>query len=277
MNRWLISNYRMKSLGEQDLDFHSHAQYEVYYFHSGNCKYLIHHTIYDLQPGDIIIMDGLTAHRANPSKYETYERSVIHFSPDWIAPVIEAVQMPEILSPFKEMSNSLLRGEEGEERKIILNCIRKIAHLDHQAQLSWSQGIEIKQKREEIAEIKLLLVTMLVQIFKLSKNKNQKLTMEKSEKDIHVENIARYINEHYQRRITLDDLSNALNISKYYLSRIFKEMTGTTVMDYVMACRLNKVKYELEMNLKKNLSDIATESGFESPAHFSRFFKKTLG
>ncbi|MBS4210191.1 AraC family transcriptional regulator [Bacillus sp. FJAT-50079] len=277
MDDWLISNYRSKTIGEHVLDFHSHEQYEIYYFHGGDCKYLIHHTIYDLQPGDIIIMDGLTAHRANPSTFVPYERSVVHFSPKWIEPIIESLQMPDLLAPFKEMNNSLLRGEEGIEKQTILNCMKEIDRLLRADQSYFLDGGNLKQKREVEAELKLLVVSMVLQIFKLSKLENTKWMMDKSEKDTHVENIAKYINEHYQEKISLDDVANALNLSKFYLSRTFKEITGTTVMDYVMTCRLNQVKYELEMSPKKTLAEVAMDTGFESPAHFSRFFKEKLG
>ncbi|MEK3889197.1 AraC family transcriptional regulator [Bacillus sp. FSL K6-3431] len=277
MDEWLTSNYRMKSLGEQALDFHSHSTFEIYYFHSGDCKYLIHNNIFDLQPGDIIIMDGMTSHRANPSPFETYERSVVQFSPDWIKPVIESLQMPELLSPFQKMNNCLLRGQEETERKNILSYLKEIDHLTHDDNSYVWEGNERQQKREVEVEIKVLLVSILVQTFKLSKKENQTLTMHKSEKDIHVERVVQYINHNFKDKITLDEISFEMNISKFYLSRLFKEVTGTTIMDYVMACRLNQAKYELEMNQGKTLSEVAVESGFESPAHFSRFFKQKLG
>ncbi|MCJ7842573.1 AraC family transcriptional regulator [Lederbergia sp. NSJ-179] len=270
MEKWLRPDYRMKSLGEQDFAFHSHAQYEIYFFHRGDCKYLIHHSIYELQPGDIIIMDGLTAHRANPSKCEIYERSVVHFSPDWIKPVIEELRMPELLSPFKEMSNCLLRGEDEGERELILQSIKAMDRLKNDA-------LSFHSKPVHEAELKILLLTILMQIYKLSKKENQQLAMPKSEKVLHVENIAHFIQDHFKNSMSLEDISAELNLSKFYLSRIFKEVTGTTVMDYVMTCRLNQVKFDLEMYPDRTLMELATESGFESPAHFSRFFKQRVG
>lgn len=265
----------MKTLGDHPYDFHSHAHYEIYYFHRGDCKYLIHNSIYELQPEDIIIMDGLTAHRANPSRFEPYERSIVHFSPRWIDPVIETLPFPELLAPFKEMNNCLLRGQDDGERRIILNCMKDMAQL--LTDESFHMQEQSSQKPEVEAELKVLLLTMLVQIFKLSKKENEQLAKQKSEKVVHVENIATFIQGNFKEKITLDDISSKLNLSKFYLSRIFKEVTGTTVMDYVMACRLNQVKYDLEMNLDKTLHEIAGDCGFESPAHFSRFFKKSLG
>lgn len=267
MQRWLTSHYRMKSYGEEQFEFHSHPQYEIYYFHRGDCKFLIHHNIYHLKPEDIIIMNGLTAHRANPSRQELYERSVVHFSPKWILPAIEALPMDGLLSPFEEMNNYILRGRDTGERQIILDCIQKID------QITKTENF----KPEVESELQVLLITLLIQIFKLSKKENEKLTEQKSEKMLHVEEIAKYIQRNYKHKITLDNLSAEVNLSKFYLSRIFKEVTGTTVMDYVMTCRLNQAKYEVEMSPNKTLQEVARDAGFESPAHFSRLFKERLG
>ena len=65
MDDWILSNYRMKSLGEQTFHFHSHAQYEIYYFHAGDCKYLIHNRIFNLEPRGYYYHGWLNS-RANP-------------------------------------------------------------------------------------------------------------------------------------------------------------------------------------------------------------------
>ena len=77
--------------------------------------------------------------------------------------------------------------------------------------------------------------------------------------------------------MSLERLAKELNLNKYYLSHVFKEVTGYTVMQYVMECRLIQVKYLLEMKLDQSLEDIFLSTGFESAAHFSRFFKARIG
>lgn len=269
LERWITANYRIRTRGDYLFDYHSHAQYEIYYFHQGRCKFLIHHTIYDLKPDDIIIMDGLTAHRANPVADEIYERSLVHFSPSWIMPIIESFHMPELLMPFKELKNCLIRGNDEGERSIILHSIKE---LDRK-----TKELEDDDHRLKEMEVKLLLLQVLLQIYKLARKDHPKLVQEKNEKVIHVENTASYIQKHFKEKITLDDISSSLNLSKFYLSRIFKEVTGITVMDYLMECRLNQVKYDLEMHPNKSIREIALDAGFESPAHFSRFFKSRMG
>lgn len=62
--------------------FHSHDQYEIYYFHEGKCNYLIGDRIYVLEPGDLILMDGMTLHCPKIEKGAKYVRSFIHFIRD---------------------------------------------------------------------------------------------------------------------------------------------------------------------------------------------------
>lgn len=69
---FFVSEYRMsKEIKKEDYDFHSHDTYEVYFFHSGRCKYMIGDEIHHLQENDIIIMDGLTLHRPYPEEEAT--------------------------------------------------------------------------------------------------------------------------------------------------------------------------------------------------------------
>src|SRR5690625_5473447 len=72
-------------------------------------------------------------------------------------------------------------------------------------------------------------------------------------------------------------IADALNMSKSYVSHLFKDMTGFTVMEYVMGCRLTHAKYLLEMKPDKKIAKVAYESGFESASHFSRYFRQKTG
>lgn len=83
-----------------------------------------------------------------------------------------------------------------------------------------------------------------------------------------------WIDQHFQEEVTLDDVANSLHISKYYMARIFKDVTGFTVMQYLMQRRLVRAKYLLEMQSTKSILEIALDSGFESSSHFSRKFRE---
>src|SRR5690625_4716080 len=104
-------SYRLKGKNEK-IDYHSHPEYEIYFFHAETCKYLIHNQIYDLKPGDIIVMDGLTLHRPNISSNEPYIRSVIHFSPHIIRNVLKTLNSEYLLDIFEQLPHYFIRTKE---------------------------------------------------------------------------------------------------------------------------------------------------------------------
>src|SRR3954464_12935721 len=87
--------YKLYSIAHQKgvsrkLDFHTHFYYEVFFFHDGNCKYLIDNKIYNLIPGDTLVMDGSKLHKPSIiGDKSRYERSIVQFSSGWIEPLLK--------------------------------------------------------------------------------------------------------------------------------------------------------------------------------------------
>ncbi|MEH7130954.1 AraC family transcriptional regulator [Neobacillus drentensis] len=275
MDEWINAFYRIKGMENYISDFHSHQEYEIYFFHSGDCKYLINNRIYELQPGDIILLDGMTLHKPNPGTSSPYTRSILHFSPTWLQELLNALGIPNLLDPFKKLNNCLIRTSYDETGQFVDGRIKEIVaslkQIDEEAQQTGKKNEFLE------AEVKLELVQLLLGIYKMSQKQLSQITSKKSEKELHAEEIASWINDHYVSKVSLDRIASELNLSKYYASHVFKEVTGFTIMEYVMACRLNQVKYLLEMEPNQSLTEVSRSSGFESVAHFSRFFKEKVG
>ena len=80
----------------------------------------------------------------------------------------------------------------------------------------------------------------------------------------------------YKENFTLDALSREYNLSVSYLSHLFKEITGNSVMGYLLFCRIAAAK-KLLAESKKSISEIVDECGFSDASNFSRTFKKLTG
>ncbi|KKI90062.1 hypothetical protein WQ54_23390 [Bacillus sp. SA1-12] len=267
--------YRIKTevSSKEEFTYHSHDRYEIYYCHSGNCKFLIGDQIHYLQEDDIIIMNGLTLHRANPELGKLYERSVIEFSAEWVRPILSSLKVPELLNPFQMLSNSLFRGGETAKLAEIEDLMKRIAAINVNNIKTNASNFENRLLEGEVSA---LLVQLLFKIYELSKLRLVKIPTVKSDKASHANRIAKWIEQHLDSNITLDNIADNLNISKYYMSRVFKDVTGYTIMQYLMSCRINRAKYLLEMHPDKSILEVALESGFENLSHFSRFFRKQV-
>lgn len=86
-----------------------------------------------------------------------------------------------------------------------------------------------------------------------------------------------YTKEHYQDAgLSLQEVADAVGISRTYFSSIFKELTGEKYWNYLSRCRIEKAKVLLkETGLSQ--SEISERVGYNSEYHFSRKFKELTG
>lgn len=103
----------------------------------------------------------------------------------------------------------------------------------------------------------------------LEDNKNQK-NLQATQK------AAEYIRQNYRGKLTIDDIAQEVYLSPCYVSRIFKQSLGCTLMEYLTQVRVEEAKTRLK-NPKYNVMQAAEESGFEDPGYFTRVFKKLEG
>ena len=89
----------------------------------------------------------------------------------------------------------------------------------------------------------------------------------------HVLNAINYINDHITSPLSLNEVSEAIHISKEYTAKIFKEETGKTVSEYINEQKMNIAKDMLSSN-EVSLRDTALALGYENYSYFSRVFKK---
>lgn len=83
----------------------------------------------------------------------------------------------------------------------------------------------------------------------------------------------KYIEENYNKQITLSELSEILHINQNYLCRLFKGATNSTVMEYINFVRIWKAE-NLLTTTSDSVLDISMEVGFSSISYFNRVFKK---
>ena len=85
----------------------------------------------------------------------------------------------------------------------------------------------------------------------------------------------RYVEEHLEENFALQDMADHIGVSKCYLCKIFKNGTGTTVNQYVMARRIHRAKQLLRTG--KNVTEVSAEVGFNDYSYFIKSFKSLTG
>ncbi|WP_208559750.1 AraC family transcriptional regulator [Marinilactibacillus kalidii] len=85
--------------------------------------------------------------------------------------------------------------------------------------------------------------------------------------------IVLYIEEHYQTKITLEEISTHIGFSKEHFCRFFKKYFRMTFVNYLNRMRIKKAEYLL-LNTHLKIIDISLETGFEDSNYFTSLFKK---
>lgn len=154
---------------------------------------------------------------------------------------------------------SLNPGQELKNYYHIENIFKQLVY-------SWN----VKQPGYEFIT-KTLLQQLLIVIYQniTKQGRNYSTTLK-------VEKIIQYMHQNINNRVTLTELSELVQLSSTYLSRVFKETTGYSVIEFFNKMKIDKAK-ELIIDGNKKVKEVAQALGFTDEFYFSRIFKRIVG
>ena len=127
-----------------------------------------------------------------------------------------------------------------------------------------------------VAEIRLSVLSYVVYMYKHFSKQLKNETKKFSKSYAAVLAAVEYINDNFDKKLSVDQLSSKVGFSKYHFARIFKENTGITVIQHINAIRCDHASFLLR-ETQKPISEICLECGFESPSYFAKTFAATYG
>lgn len=118
------------------------------------------------------------------------------------------------------------------------------------------------------------LIEIIIKIFRYSpENSKRDITGRNSEL---IQRAIEYMKLNYRSEISLSDLALRSLISKNYFSKLFKDVTGTNVSDYIQYLRTEQA-CNLLRSTDMKVTDIAERAGFSDMKFFYEVFKKITG
>jgi AraC family transcriptional regulator len=85
-----------------------------------------------------------------------------------------------------------------------------------------------------------------------------------------------YIQANLAQNLTLVDMAKVVNLSTSHLNRLFKQSQGIPLYQYVIQCRIERVKQLLKQP-QLTLAEIAIQTGFADQSHLNHHFKRHVG
>ena len=123
--------------------------------------------------------------------------------------------------------------------------------------------------------IKILLEQLLILLIRSEKeNINLRVFPSKESMENHlVAQMISFIDDHVYHKITVEQICRETKYSQAYLSKIFKQTTGYTLLEYILTRKIKEAK-KLIREERFNFTQISDMLVFDNPHYFSRVFKR---
>lgn len=249
--------YHYHDTGMASVRPHHHDFFECYYFMNGNVTFLIEGKAYDLNPGDIILVNSSELHQAAINDLnEPYERIVLWLNAGYIQQL--STENTDLGQCFMHKNRSNILRPELDSQHRIRTIMTQLLEIDEKK----TYGQDLLKTAFVIELLVLLNQTML------DSGKAQTVEGRKSRR---IEAIIEYINDNLDKTMQIDDLAEKFFVSKFHLSREFKEQTGATLHRYIVQKKLILAK---EMILQgQPITDVYQACGFGDYSNFFRVFR----
>lgn len=120
------------------------------------------------------------------------------------------------------------------------------------------------------------LIQLLIYFMRQYESQNRPDNTARSVQAKYIAQVMKYIETNYAERISLQELAAIALLSPNHLCKVFKDLTGITVSEYIQKLRLDKA-CELLSGTTLTLAEISNEVGYQDVGYLRRMFKKELG
>ena len=234
---------------------HFHEDIEILLCLSEGGDFFIENELYPLHWGALFLIGEATLHKSTAS--ESYKRYVLHIS---------AAELKELSMPQTDF----------------LACIREAGHC---VQLDRERANELIALFEQLERPRsnrfgsdmqkvLVLMNLLLKVFS-SFDTTTANKVDLNPDTARISHVLDYIAEHLAEPLTLDTIASHCFMNKFHLCHSFKAVTGFSVMEYIIHCRVLKARELLRSGMR--VQEVGETVGFRNNEHFIRTFGALTG
>ncbi len=236
---------------------HAHDRVEIMYLLRGRCRIQLfegdRQQCFMMGVGEFVFIDAGTIHALQVDESCYMLNVEFSFSP---APPLMTMQSLIAASPtlaqwLRELS-SWQRGKD--DSGMLYNALSAVVD-----DFSHAEDTDVALKEIHIAQMLVHLATALMDDKAAGKG------------FVYVRRCVNLLSERISDDVRIEELAKELGISVAYLQRLFRQVHGVTIIEYLNRMRIERAKFLL-LNTNDPVVEIAIEAGFNSRQHFARVF-----
>lgn len=229
---------------------HYHSHYEIFYLLSGERQHVVGNSFLNLRKGDCAVIDLDVPHKTGGQK--GCLRFLIAFNDAFLQRWLTPSGCSLLLEFFKR---PFLHPDPKHTEEIL--------QLFNQIETAY------KDKNEE------LLFSSLLRLFFILNGAPVAQSDEKYPVQV-LKQVMEYTQENYATINSLEEVAEALYVSKYHICHLFSKYVEFSFTNYLTHIRL-KAACDMLKTSKLSITEIAQSCGFNNPSYFCRVFKKHFG
>ncbi|MGM9971497.1 MAG: AraC family transcriptional regulator [Anaeroplasmataceae bacterium] len=233
---------------------HWHNEIEIIYCYSGSISCSVNEKTYILDENSFTIINSNALHQIN--MIDEAKWYAIVFDPKFIYGFSESLIKTEAFDNIK-FNNLLIKNTS------IINSLHKLINI-------YFSDVSFKSLR-----VNSLLSEIYLSILDEATSNDEVIKSESKAHSIRIRQILDFINNNYKSKITIDDISKEIGLCRSEVCKLFKAEIGISIADYILKLRVEK-SIPLLLSNKLNITEIASQSGFNSSSYYAEAFKKLI-
>lgn len=241
--------------------------YRLYYIESGKGRVYIGTTAYDLTPGTLFLIPKFALH-----SYEC-EKSMNHYYICFFDDLPDGRGVPhpsalQVKTAAQETDAALIR------RYLELNPMKQLAvsdpqHYDNNRTLyPTHDDTPVLSRFSQQMESEGILLQLFSRFIT-----DESIKGDKSARGLPLDTVIRYINQHLDQHISVQELADLAYWSPDHFTKVFKKVMGLPPCSYIQLKRIERAQ-SLLLTSDLSIMQIAEKVGIYSPAQFTRLFTK---
>lgn len=250
----------------KNVPIHWHNDLEINLIREGEAVFQVYQKSYRVRTGEGFLLNRNVPHSCSSPGNEHVRYSTILVRPDFLYGDFGSDVERKCFQPFLQNS--------------AIPCIYLTGFDEN--------GKEILQKLNQVEEafdrkrfcyelkIKGLLCEAFAMILYGHRQELTKFVPANLQELERLEKMLNYLNMHFTEVISLQDLADQVHLSREVCCRLFKKMTGKTIIGYLEEYRVNK-SFSLVQSGQYSMTQITEMVGFSNPSRFASAFRKRFG
>ncbi|MDQ0111897.1 AraC family transcriptional regulator [Paenibacillus harenae] len=250
--------------------YHWHQCTEILFVHQGVGSIIVDQRTYELRRGMLFVFQPFQLHKiyADVAPDEPFERTILYVDPS---------QTEEALRPFPKRHALFHKLWQGQDIRTVFDMQEETGRLE--AIFGSYGNLDARRREYDTEEITMLLLQLMGCIAAVRDGEEARATATDrgiERKSRYSEQIMQWIEAHYAEEVTLEQLAELLHLSKYYVSRVFREETGSHITDYLTVRRIKQACRLLQTTVY-SVERIGMDVGYPNASYFINTFKRVVG